>query len=340
MRKKVCREANMKEKSIVKKAGVLLFAVLMIVSTATVMAKSNTQPTATDNDVWLGYTGDSPQLLRGDVWVGYDDGEPEKIIGSNAPPLFIAIRLSPDELAPYDGLQFLATTWYCAVYNASIPNHNYDMKIWEGNETAPITMLLNESDVAQGEGWANHTIAAPITINAAKNYWIMIKCYAFPAGTYNDYPLGYDTNNYVPGKSDWYHNNNYPETGFYELSGTSIGNGSWCLRVKVEVPAPALEIASLTGGFGIKAGIKNAGDAAATNVDWNITLNGGLIILGKLSEGTIASITAGATEQVKSKFILGFGKTVVTVNALCDEGSYATKSTNATVFLVFVLGIK
>ncbi len=97
-------------------------------------------------------------------------------------------------------------------------------------------------------------------------------------------------------------------------------------------PVPVIEIGDITGGlFKVNAVIKNTGDAAATNVQWSINLIGGLIILGKESTGTIPTIAAGATADISSKLILGFGKTVVTVTA-----DTATKSQNATVLLVFI----
>jgi hypothetical protein len=95
---------------------------------------------------------------------------------------------------------------------------------------------------------------------------------------------------------------------------------------------PVIEIGNVTGGlFKVNAVIKNTGGAAATNISWSIKLTGGLIILGKESTGTIPTIAAGATADISSKLILGFGKTVVAVTA-----GTATESQNATVLFVFI----
>ena len=95
---------------------------------------------------------------------------------------------------------------------------------------------------------------------------------------------------------------------------------------------PVIEIGNITGGlFKVKAVIKNTGDGVATNVSWSIKLTGGLIILGKDTSGTIASLNASGEQTVSSKLILGFGKTVITVIA-----DTATKSQNATVLFVFI----
>jgi hypothetical protein len=105
-------------------------------------------------------------------------------------------------------------------------------------------------------------------------------------------------------------------------------------------PQPVLEIGNITGGFGVKASVKNTGDGPATNVDWTITLDGKLIFLGKSSTDTIATIAAGAEEPIKAGFILGIGKTNIVVSATCDEGVTAEKTATAFVLGPFVLGVK
>jgi len=99
---------------------------------------------------------------------------------------------------------------------------------------------------------------------------------------------------------------------------------------------PVLEIGNITGGlFKVKATIKNTGALVATNVNWSITLTGGAFI-GKETNGTIASLAAGAEQTVSSKFILGFGKTVVTVSASIPESS-DTLEQNGTILLFFIV---
>ncbi|KYK25009.1 hypothetical protein AYK25_05610 [Thermoplasmatales archaeon SM1-50] len=99
---------------------------------------------------------------------------------------------------------------------------------------------------------------------------------------------------------------------------------------------PTLEIGNITGGlFKIKAIIKNTGGGAANNINWSIKLNGGFILLGKETTGTIVAINGGDEREITSKAIIGLGKTVVTVSAACPESS-ATKDVNATVLLFFI----
>lgn len=101
---------------------------------------------------------------------------------------------------------------------------------------------------------------------------------------------------------------------------------------KFNTSPPGIEIDTISGGlFKVSAVIKNTGTAAATDVQWSITLTGGLILLGKESTGTIPTIGAGATADIASQIILGFGKTVITVTA-----DTAIQSQNASVLFVFI----
>jgi len=103
------------------------------------------------------------------------------------------------------------------------------------------------------------------------------------------------------------------------------------------VAQPILEIGSITGGlFKIKAEIKNIGTADATDVDYTISLSGGIILLGKTSNDTIPSIPASGQVTATSKLIFGIGKPVVTVTAEIPEFS-DTKDVDATVLLFFII---
>jgi hypothetical protein len=99
---------------------------------------------------------------------------------------------------------------------------------------------------------------------------------------------------------------------------------------------PVLQVENITGGlFKVKAVITNNGGSAASNIDWSITLTGGLMFLGKETTGSILTLDPGASREISSKAIIGFGKTLVTVTATVPEGS-ATAEQNATVLLFFI----
>lgn len=98
--------------------------------------------------------------------------------------------------------------------------------------------------------------------------------------------------------------------------------GIWSEPFPIIINAPQLEVGMTKGGFlGVTGFIKNVGGAEAKYVNWSITLDGGFILFGKESTGTIQTIPAGEEVSFKSNLILGLGKTRVTVNAEEQFGS-------------------
>ncbi|PNX54024.1 MAG: hypothetical protein BV458_01540 [Thermoplasmata archaeon M9B2D] len=99
---------------------------------------------------------------------------------------------------------------------------------------------------------------------------------------------------------------------------------------------PSLEIEGVTGGLlKVKATVKNSGDAAANNIEWTMTLTGGLVLLGKETTGNILALNPGDTREITSKTIIGFGKTVIKITATVPE-STAEVEQNATILLIFI----
>jgi hypothetical protein len=90
---------------------------------------------------------------------------------------------------------------------------------------------------------------------------------------------------------------------------------------------------TISGGFGVKATIKNTGAADLTNVSWSITLDGTMIFVGKSKTGTIEALAVGESVTVKD-FVIGFGKTGIAVEA----GGVAA-SAQGTALLFFVIGV-
>lgn len=104
------------------------------------------------------------------------------------------------------------------------------------------------------------------------------------------------------------------------------------------VELPILEIESISGGIGVSANVKNIGNADATNVQWSINLDG-LVLLGKESSGSFATIAPGESKQIKSKFPLGFGDMDITITANSNEGASAEKTASGKLLLFLITGL-
>jgi len=150
--------------------------------------------------------------------------------------------------------------------------------------------------------------------------------------------------------SDWLG----PENSSMPIEGSHAwdGAGDYNIRVKAKdvndsesnwsdahtisiVPGPELEIGIIKGGlFKVKTTIKNIGKGNATNVDWRITLEGGIILLGKETSGT-DNIPADDDITIASTLIFGIGPTKIIVSAE-TPGSSDIKQKNSIV-LFFIL---
>ena len=92
------------------------------------------------------------------------------------------------------------------------------------------------------------------------------------------------------------------------------------------------------GGKGLTVTIKNVGFGDATNVDWSITIEGGLIIIPREDSGTIATLESGGEEEVTMS-VFGIGLGIITdipaftASAECDEGDSEESTKTGKVFL-------
>lgn len=104
---------------------------------------------------------------------------------------------------------------------------------------------------------------------------------------------------------------------------------------------PKLELGNITGGFGIHCTLTNTGTAAATNVNWTITIDGGIILIpsgGKVTK-SVASLAVDGSTAI-STMVLGFGGILkplnITVSAVASNASPVEKTVPAKIFLFFV----
>jgi glucose/arabinose dehydrogenase len=97
-----------------------------------------------------------------------------------------------------------------------------------------------------------------------------------------------------------------------------------------------LQIEVITGDFGVNAFLRNTGQNNLTQITWQVTINGGLVLLGKNTDGTIPLLAADSSESIQVPFIIGFGKTTITVSAEASEGDAALKTNKAQLLGPFI----
>jgi hypothetical protein len=114
------------------------------------------------------------------------------------------------------------------------------------------------------------------------------------------------------------------------ISGPWDGTTSDALLVKY-APFPELAL-EMKSGIGVKATITNNGLGDATNVPWEITVQGGILgLINKTVNGTI-DIAAEATESISSGLLLGFGGIDITVTV-----GFMEKTVEGTQLLILTL---
>jgi len=115
-----------------------------------------------------------------------------------------AIRLTPMELAPYDGW-WITTVKYFHGYQSNPlpepPSHG-NIKIYgAGSSTHPGVILDSEPFwTPAGNAWFQFNLSNPVIINASQDYWVSVEILDQNPG---EYPLGVDAGPTVYGKGDF-----------------------------------------------------------------------------------------------------------------------------------------
>jgi hypothetical protein len=113
----------------------------------------------------------------------------------------------------------------------------------------------------------------------------------------------------------------------------------WSDPIQVVISQPQLTIKSIQGPLGISVKMANTGNENLSQIRWNISLTGGHVLIGAYKSGLFASLPID-TSVTMQDFILGLGKTTITVNAVCAEGATSTKTMNGFLLGVFVIPLK
>jgi hypothetical protein len=196
-----------------------------------------------------------------------------------------------------------------------------------------VSPVLSAPFPPQIEGSSEGDIGREMTFNIVTTdpgnfdvyYWV-----DWGDGTYDEWVGPYASGAVTSIGHTWSAEGNYTITA--KAKNTLGSEGGWSDPFSVTIIAPQLEIGFLSGGlFKVKTVVKNTGAIDVMNVQWNITLEGGAFI-GKQSSGSLLSIAAGGERAISSGFIVGLGKTVITITAAYAYGS-TSMSQNATILL-------
>ena len=107
----------------------------------------------------------------------------------------------------------------------------------------------------------------------------------------------------------------------------------------INIPKPKIYIEQVSDGIRVSAVIINNGDANATNVTWNINLDG-LVFFGSKANDIISNLEIGESVIINSKIPFGFGEIDITIQAESDEGAFARETVSGKLFLFFITGIE
>ncbi|MFW6120413.1 MAG: PKD domain-containing protein [Petrotogales bacterium] len=133
----------------------------------------------------------------------------------------------------------------------------------------------------------------------------------------------------------------YMEEGTYTVSLTVSDGKISDTETKIDYITAlpeSLEIGDISGGLlKIDAEIKNVGGTELIDVNWNITLDGSLILLGKEANGKLPSLTINETQVATNKPVFGLGRVTITVTASASNANTATKKAYGFILLFFVM---
>ena len=88
--------------------------------------------------------------------------------------------------------------------------------------------------------------------------------------------------------------------------------------------------------FYITTTIKNNAEITAPDVHWRITLEGGIILIGRVIEGVIPDISPGEEVNIKTGLIVGFGAVKIIVEVWIGEEPPEVSEYSGFVYLFFM----
>lgn len=129
----------------------------------------------------------------------------------------------------------------------------------------------------------------------------------------------------------------WEKPGSYQIRGKAKDaneiESNWSVSIVMNISLSIIDV-NIKGGLGINIILKNTGTENLTSIPWNITLYGGLILIGKSNGGILSQLRAGEEKIIHTK-IFGLGKPLISVRV-----QDAMKNITGFVFFFFTFGIK
>lgn len=224
-----------------------------------------------------------------------------------------AIRFTSEELEPYDGWELRTVKFdhHNAPYQQDF-NHNGTVYIYdEGTSSSPGGALAQKDFYVDVQGWFSVDLLEPVTINASRDLWVSVETTPVEDWQEDGY-MSLDGGPGVDQKSRWVNYNN--GAGWHQHS----RDVNWRMGAIVFSGGPETIIQEIKGGFGkVSAVIENSGEVDATDVNWSISVKGGILGLIDIStESTIPMLNIGDTKTVQTdKLIFGLGEVDIIIEA-------------------------
>jgi len=243
-----------------------------------------------------------------------------------------AIRLTQEELNPYVGWNLTSIRVYHRAFGAM---HEGDIEIYsEGTSSTPGPMIANEEYFFYDDDWFRFELTTPIALDDYNELWIAFDCETIGEDVYF---IAVDEGPAIDEKGDWI----YIFGEWIEFQHLAYDR-NWCIEAIVQGKWNAeLSIINISGPIGINAEVKNTGIIDANNLEYTMTVTGGILGgINKTVSGNKTNLAVGETVPINSGLILGLGLISFTITANADN-AYEV-STTGTGFIVgpFIFGIK
>ena len=268
----------------------------------------------------------------------YNPDTVSHVIGTGCGPLYwmSAIRLTQDELSPYQD-------WSLTKVKVATNTESTQKEIWanliiyeQGTQTTPGPVIYQDNGLYfNTTGFQIVPLKEPISINDYSELWIAFEWFESEPGAYLIFS---DDGPHVDKKGCWVSQNGGER--WDQLSEYGL-DYNWAMGAIVEGEGAELSIINIHGPIGINAVVKNVGDKSANNLEWSITITGGILnLVNKHASGTKTKLAPGETEPISSGLFFGYGNVFIEITADADNAEEITVSKEAFLLGPFVFGIK